>query len=89
MIKLCTDPRCRRMAGRARLRKTCGDVIGIGGLLEIGKMAALASGGCAGEAAVDVTLRASHIHVCAGQRKRSHGVVVKPGAEPCGSAMAA
>ena len=77
------------MAGRARLRKTRGDVIGIGGLLEIGKMAALTSGGRAGEAAVDVTLRAGHVAVRAGEQKRSHGVVVKLGTEPRGSAMAA
>lgn len=77
------------MAGSARLRKTGRDVIGIGGLLEVGKVAALAGGGRAGEAAVDMTLCAGNVDVRAGERKRSHCVVVKLGAEPRGGAMAA
>ena len=77
------------MARSARLRETRSDVIGIGCLLEIGKVAAFASGGRAGEATVDVTLCASDVDVRAAERKRSHGVVVKSGAEPRGGAVAA
>lgn len=55
------------MAGSARLRKARGDVIGVGGFLEIGKVAALAGGGRTGEAAVDVTLRAGHVAMRAGE----------------------
>jgi len=55
------------MAGSARLWKTGGDVIGIGRLLEIGKMATLTGGRRAGEAAVHVTLRAGHAAMRSGE----------------------
>lgn len=57
-------------------------VVGVGGLIEVGLVAAGALGRCAGELAADVATGALRIRVGAGEGELSEGVVIKLGARP-------
>ena len=87
VIKVCALPAAGRMAGVAFGRKLRLNVIGIGGVLEIGKMAARAIGRCAGELAAHMAGRALHRGMRARQRK-GRGVVIERRTLPAHKAVA-
>ena len=75
------------VAQLASLRESGLHVIGIGGLLEIGRVTRCAVGGRAGEVPVDVTERTGNGGMCSGQRK-TRGIVVKSCVAPAHRVMA-
>ena len=63
------------MAERTILGECRGDVVGIGGLVELGEMTPLALGRRSGELTVQVALRAGRADVGAGERESHAGVI--------------
>jgi len=77
VIESRTVPRSRGVALLASDRETGLHVIGIRGALEILEVARAAIRRCTHKLTIDVTLRAGHIHVPAGQREFCKGVVIE------------
>ena len=75
-------PRRRGVATLASLRKSCLQMVRVGRLLEVGKMAAHASGGRPGELASEMTGRAIQRNMRSRQRKPGDFQMVKLGSEP-------
>ena len=63
------------MAERTILGECRGDVVGIGGLVELGEMTPLALGRRSGELTVQMALRAGRTDVGAGERESHAGVI--------------
>lgn len=82
VIESCGLPGRSGVATLASLRKSSLHVVRTCRLLEIGKVASHASGGCPRELAADVTGGAIEWNVCSGEREAGHLEMIKLGAGP-------
>ena len=82
VVKRRRRPTGRRMALRASLRETARDMVGVGGLLEGGEMAAHAIGGRARVLAANVARRTSDSRVLARKRELGRCIVIERGTTP-------
>jgi hypothetical protein len=89
VVELGTGPLYGRVTGLACRGESTRNVIRVPGGLEIRHVTGGAIGGGPGELAVHVALRASNIHVSAGQSELSQRIVIELRAGPLHGGMAA